>query len=322
MHSGITRRKAFQALALMVPVLAPAAVRAESPRIEHLFSFGTRGSGTGQFGYVEDFAFPPHGRLLVTDAAHGWVQVFEATTGRFLDRFGGKGDTEQNPDKPEDSAVDRDDHVFVADCNTGFIQKYAPDFPWLQTFTGYGAQPGQAIKPEFMDIRDGRLYVPEAGNHRAGVFDLSGRYLFSFAAHDTAPGEMDNPEACKFGPQGVLYLTDLKNDRVQVFDCDGKPLLAWDGTGVAAGQFHSPVGLAIDAVGRVYVTEIGNNRVKVFDLDGSFLTKWGRRGISAGEFANLHGIAVHPQTGLIYVADTSNNRVQVFRPMMPGHTVL
>ena len=73
-----------------------------------------------------------------------------------------------------------------------------------------------------------------------------------------------------------------------------------------------------DAEDRVYVTEIGNDRVQVFDKDGTFLTMWGRKGSAAGEFGNLHGIVVERKTGTVFVADTANNRVQVFRPAARG----
>jgi DNA-binding beta-propeller fold protein YncE len=55
--------------------------------------------------------------------------------------------------------------------------------------------------------------------------------------------------------------------------------------------------------------------VQVFDKDGNFLTMWGKKGAGNGEFGNLHGIIVDKATGFVYVADTANNRVQVFKPL-------
>ena len=54
---------------------------------EHVMNIGTKGSGPGQFRYVEDFAFAKNGNLLVTDAATGFVQVFDATTGEYISRW-------------------------------------------------------------------------------------------------------------------------------------------------------------------------------------------------------------------------------------------
>jgi len=188
------------------------------------------------------------------------------------------------------------------------------------TFSEYGSAKGQNIKSEFMDIRDGKLYMPEAGNHRVDVFDLNGKFLFDFGGLGTEPGKMNNPESAKFNSEGKIYLADLKNDRVQIFDKDGKFLKLWGKTGSANGEFKAPAGIAIDAQDRVYVTEIGNDRVQVFDKEGQFLTAFGSKGAGNGEFGNLHGIACDKATGWLYVADTANNRIQVFKPAKAPNT--
>src|SRR5262245_4603774 len=295
------------ALALAIPA------QAQDVKFRQVLPVGSEGTGEGQFKYVQDFAFSKAGRLLVTDAAHAWVQVFDKTTGKFISRFGGKGDEDHHLDKPEGIAVDPDGNVFIADYNTGFIKKYDSSYNWVLTFSEYGSEKGQNIKSEFMDIRDGKLYMPEAGNHRVDVFDLNGKFLFDFGGQGSEPGKFNVPESAKFSSEGKVYVADLKNDRVQVFDKDGKFLKMWGKTGSAEGELKSPAGIALDKDDNVYVTEIGNDRVQVFDKEGNFLATWGKKGSGVGEFGNLHGIIVDKETGLIYVGDTANNRVQVFK---------
>lgn len=281
---------------------------------EHVMDIGSHGVGEGQFEYVEDLAFGADGHLLATDASHAWVQVFDPASGKFLARFAGKGDDDQHLDKPEGIAVDRDGNIFVADYNTGLIKKYDAQYKWLLTFSEYGSEKGQNMKSEFMDIRDGRLYLPDAGNHRVNVFDLAGRPLFDFGGPGAAPGQLNNPEAAKFASDGRLFVADLRNDRIQVFDAEGKLLAIWGRSGSQPGELKSPAGLAFDREDNVYVTEIGNDRVQVFDKAGKFLTMWGSKGSGPGEFGNPHGIIVDKVTGRVYVADTANNRIQVFKP--------
>ena len=303
-------------LALCVALgMSPSAAEDAKIDFEHVMNIGSAGTDEGQFKYVEDFAFTKDGQLLVTDAVHAWVQVFDKTSGKFLSRFGGKGEGDAQLDKPEGIAVDADGNIFIADYNTGFIKKYDASHKWILTFREYGSEKGQNIKSEFMDIRDGKLYMPEAGNHRVDVFDLNGKFMFDFGGMGTETGKMNNPEAAKFSSEGKLYVSDLKNDRMQVFDKDGKFLMSWGKTGSGPSEFKSPAGVAIDKNDNVYVTEIGNDRVQVFDKDGKFLAMWGKKGAGNGEFGNLHGIIVDKSTGLVYVADTANNRVQVFRPL-------
>jgi DNA-binding beta-propeller fold protein YncE len=302
---------------LVLAAPCPAQSEPSALTFEHVLTFGSEGIGEGQFKYLEDFAFTKDGRLLVTDAAHAWVQVFDKRSGKFLARFGGKGEADHNLEKPEGIAIDAEGNVFVADYNTGYVKKYSPTFQWLATFSEYGSEPGQLMKSELMDIRGDRLYIPDIGNHRVSVFSLDGRFLFDFSGPGSAPGRLNVPEAAKFGPDGRLYVTDLQNDRVQVFDAEGAFLATWGRTGSGKGQLKSPSGLAFDAVGNVYVAEIGNDRVQVFTKDGAYLAAFGRRGKGVGEFDNLHGLAVDPETGLLYVGDTGNHRVQVFKIVRP-----
>jgi DNA-binding beta-propeller fold protein YncE len=305
-------RSLLLGVSLILACIAPTG--AADLKFEHVVDIGSDGVGPGQFKYVEDLAFSKDGKLLATDASHAWVQVFEKS-GTYLGRFGGKGDEEHNLEKPEGIAVDRDGNIFVADYITGFIKKYDPAHKWLLTFSEYGSGKGQNMKSEFMDIRDDRLYLPETGNHRVDVFDLSGKFLFDFGGFGTAPGKLDTPEAAKFNSKGELYVSDLKNDRIQIFDKDGKFLTGFGRPGSAPGEFKSPAGIAFDKDDNVYITEIGNNRVQVFDKAGKFITAWGKKGSRAGEFGNLHGIIVDKSNGYVYVADTANSRIQVFRPV-------
>ncbi|ACA15895.1 NHL repeat containing protein [Methylobacterium sp. 4-46] len=289
-------------------------------QFEPIASIGTRGTEAGQFEYVEDLALTRDGRILATDAAHAWVQAFDKTTGRFLGRFGGRGDEDHHLERPEGIAVDEAGNVFVADHASGFIKKYDPAFRWLVTFGGYGAGAGQTMRSEFMDIHGGRLFVPEAGTHRVSVFDLDGAHVRAFGRRGAGPGEFDSPEAAKVSPDGRLFVTDLRNDRLQVFDPEGRLLAVWGRTGTGPGEFRSPAGLGFDRDGNVYVSEIGNSRVQVLGPDGRFLGMWGVPGSAPGAFSNLHGVLVDRDTGLVYVADTGNFRIQVFRRVgAPSH---
>jgi DNA-binding beta-propeller fold protein YncE len=311
---------AFQKLTGAVLLAAmTVGVQAQEVRYEHAMNIGSEGSREGQFQYVEDFDMAINGQhLLVTDAAHAYVQVFEKTTGAFVSRFGGKGEGDENLEKPEGISVAPDGRIFVSDYSTGEVKIYGEDYKWLKTFSEYGAQPGQNTKSEFSDIYEGKFYMPEAGNHRVSVWDLDARFQFTFGQFGKGLGEFNNPESAKFSSEGKMYVADLKNDRIQVFDPGGKFLLTWGTTGVGPGQFRAPAGIAVDADDNIFVTEIGNNRIQMFDKTGKFITKWGEKGAGKDQFNNLHGIFCDRATGWLYVADTANNRVQVYKPVKTG----
>ena len=71
-----------------------------------------------------------------------------------------------------------------------------------------------------------------------------------------------------------------------------------------------------DKAGNIYVADganktVGNARVAKFDKDGHFIKSWGSRGSEVGQFSAIRGIQLDAQ-GNVYVADSGNNRIQVF----------
>jgi DNA-binding beta-propeller fold protein YncE len=59
------------------------------------------------------------------------------------------------------------------------------------------------------------------------------------------------------------------------------------------------------------VTDTGNKRIVVFDSNGQFLSQFGAAGMNLGELDEPVGIAVDVD-GKVYVADTWNQRIQIF----------
>jgi DNA-binding beta-propeller fold protein YncE len=81
------------------------------------------------------------------------------------------------------------------------------------------------------------------------------------------------------------------------------------------GQFMGPAGLAVDSEDNIYVTDRDNDRVQIFTSNGTFITTIGSQGSGNGQFNRVEGVGVdqYSDTGLVYVADTGNSRIQVFK---------
>ena len=119
----------------------------------------------------------------------------------------------------------------------------------------------------------------------------------------------------KFDGAGNVWLADVGLHTVRKFSPEGKLLLTL-GTpgvdGVDETHFNKPTDMAIAPSGDIFVSDgYGNNRVVHFDKDGKFVKAWGKRGAGPGEFNLPHAICMDSK-GLLYVADRSNARIQVF----------
>lgn len=113
------------------------------------------------------------------------------------------------------------------------------------------------------------------------------------------------------------------------FDFGGNRLVYWGsnmGNGsepLHPGLFVYPTDIAADLRGRIFVVDteqppyleeaVRSSRAQVFDENGAFLGSFGSYGSEPGAFINAQSIAALSD-GRIVVADTGNNRLQVFSP--------
>ena len=113
-------------------------------------------------------------------------------------------------------------------------------------------------------------------------------------------------------------MQDGKGNQVFKFSPDGKLLMTLGKAGVAGGGndvFSGPADVAIAQNGDIFVAD-GHmegpvNRIVKFSKDGKFIKAWGTRGSAPGEFNLPHSIAIDSR-GRIFVADRTNNRIQIF----------
>ena len=77
------------------------------------------------------------------------------------------------------------------------------------------------------------------------------------------------------------------------------------------GKFNKPYDLDFDAEGTLWVVDNVNNRVQRMTTAGVFLSKLGSLGLDVAQFSGPSGIAIDG-AGAVSVADTKNNRTQVF----------
>lgn len=251
---------------------------------------------------VRPYGIAAEGSLIAVADPGGHVfHVFD-TEKKTYKRIGKAGD--EALISPVGIAIGKD-RIYVADSFLGKILTFTPDGELVATIANLERPTGLAYDP-----KSNRLFVAETTAHRISVFDGAGKHLFSFGERGTGKAEFNYPTHV-FVAGNTLYVNDTMNFRLLAFDLDGKPTAAFGHHGDGSGDFAQPKGVAVDGQGHIYVADAVFNRVQIFDRQGRFLLAFGREGAKDGQFLLPSGVFI---TGdRIYVADSYNQRVQVFQ---------
>ncbi len=247
------------------------------------------------------------GNVYIADA--GRVQKFDPA-GRFIWEA-----TELNT--PVDLEVltalvaSPDGYLYVADGDLNKIVKFTLDGDFVQEWSAADNISGLTLDDDgdlySMDISSRRLRkLSPSGSVRA-TWDMSG--LLSAPIDIAIDGDrlyvadMD-PTKLSGVPTGPADLPAIK-----VFDLDDRsPLGAIGGP----DQFDAPFGLGLDGAGYVYVADVDGDTVQQFAPDGTYLATIGGPGNGNGQFRTPTAVQI-ASDGTLYVLDTHNFRVQIFR---------
>jgi DNA-binding beta-propeller fold protein YncE len=289
-------------------------------------NFDTTGSSDPEFErflILKDLAVDAYRNVYVLDNKTNTIQKFDST-GHFLIKWGGPSD-DSNPEngkfnKPVGVAVDADGMVYVTDMDNHRVQKFTSDGEFVLTWGIQGSGDGEFNQPHGITVDfHGLVYVADRNNNRIQIFEPDGTFIKRFGFDPV----LIYPVAVAVDRHGFIYVLDCGH-RVLKFSADGECITQWgkddgsDTTGSGDGEFEYPSDIALDSQGNIYVVDSGNHRIQKFTSNGRFITKWGSNngdgtmGSGDGEFHNPYGIAVDSE-GSVYISDTDNLRIQVFR---------
>jgi DNA-binding beta-propeller fold protein YncE len=164
----------------------------------------------------------------------------------------------------------------------------------------------QLRQPYGVALFDNRLYVADSKAPGLVVFDLAKRRYSVITG--AGSGRMQRPINVTVDADGTKFVTDTSRNQVLVYDRDDRFVRA-----LGDGKQFKPVDALI--VGdRLYVADIQHDEIQVLDKrTGKLMFKFGKSGNKEGELHHPTNLAVGPD-GDIYVVETSNFRVQRFKP--------
>jgi len=147
------------------------------------------------------------------------------------------------------------------------------------------------------------------------VFDRNGKFLRSWGQN-----MFKTTHFLRVDRSGNVWVTDRGNMQAFAFSPQGKLLMTLGKKGITGDNeskdaFNGMADVAIETNGDILIAdgEGPNTRVARFSRHGKFIQSWGGKGTGPGQFNVPHSIALDSR-GRIYVADRSNNRIQIFDP--------
>jgi len=143
------------------------------------------------------------------------------------------------------------------------------------------------------------------------------------ATISAAGGATPQPHRVRFSipDAAFMFVLDKANNRLVTIPTNSPTTqVLFGGAGTGNGKFAQPEGLAVDPRAghyRLAVADTGNNRIQLFTYNPtngviSFERAVGTFGSGGGQFNRPGGVAFD-NTGRVFVADTGNNRVAIFR---------
>jgi tripartite motif-containing protein 71 len=265
-------------------------------------TWGSQGSGPGQFGSPRVVAVGPGGNVYVADIR---VQMFTGA-GAYVSEWGDFGSGQGQFTSPSGLAIDGSGDVYVADMGAWKIHKFSGSGTFIADWQiDVPADPFAFASPSSIavDRTTGTVFCTDFYNNRIQVTTGTGGYIGEWGSAGSGDGQFNSPRAIALDRVGNVYVADTGNSRIQKFTTAGQYLGQWPAP--------EPVGLVIAGNGDVYVVENLSDGVEVFSENGTSRGRWGTYGSGPAQFDRPWGIALDG-AGNIYVVDTDNHRVQKF----------
>jgi streptogramin lyase len=163
----------------------------------------------------------------------------------------------------------------------------------------------------------GNIFVIHRGPMSLMEFDPDGHFIRGFG-----DGLFERAHGLRIDAQDNIWATDVAANLVYKFDPSGRLEMVLGVKGHSGEWhpfghlrlFHEPNEAVVGPSGDIFVLQghgKGESRVVKFDRDGVFIKSWGTTGKGRGEFDLPHSLIFDAQ-GLLYIADRSNGRIQVF----------
>ncbi|OGR45003.1 MAG: hypothetical protein A2X35_06300 [Elusimicrobia bacterium GWA2_61_42] len=282
------------------------------PEGKLLWAFSGDGSAPGQLDSPRGIAYGPDNRLYVSNTGNARVDVFNSD-GIYLYGFPTAktdGVTKLNPAK---LSLNRAGEIFVSDPDKALLQKYDRAGRLVREYpvANNGAVADKRGQLYLINYKEGKVREFSDAGETIGTFGTKGKGKLEFRGlRDIAIDEA-----------GSLYLCDDENKKVVAINLESAetgpelplaPLLDRFMVKGPADRYAFKADVFAVTPDNKVVAYMPEAKEIVLLAEGTKKTLV-REGKLQGQVRSPRGIFIDPK-GMIYVADTGNDRVQIFNP--------
>jgi len=287
--------------------------------------------------FSQGIAILSDGNIVVANSGTSTISIFDKD-GNFIKSFSSFGAAPGKIQYPLGIAVNSKDEIYVLDSGSHVIEIYDKDGKYLRSFGRMGGADGEFMYPLSITIGSDKWSYVTDYNARVQVFDENGIFKFKFGGIGSGDGQftktfsisLDKYGLSGYGPRGITVLDDVYKvlvcdtfgNRVHIFDKGGKFIKSF-----GKEILSYPVSISRYSEDEVVVLSEGG-RLDFFTLDGIYTRSFGEQGgpmlrfntinfnedfykKDYGKFLKPSSVYVKDRT--IYVVDTFNHRIQVFK---------
>ena len=219
---------------------------------------------------------------------------------------------------PQGLTVDSEGNLYVAQSATNDNPKHRISvfnacLRWERDIYFTGFEGSDSFIPYRMALdRKRNLYV--AGIYFPGVLVLDNKGNLLTILSPEEDGKKVKLNFVQIDKAGKIYLVSEEEGHIYVYDESAKFLFRFGEKGGSSGKLSRPQAVSIDNHnGHIYVVDYMRHTVSTYDKEGKYLYEFGGLGWGEGWFQYPKDLSVDP-AGRILVADTFNNRIEVFKP--------
>ncbi len=242
---------------------------------------------------------------------------------------------------PHNIAVLPDGNVLIADTWNGRVRKVDIRAGIASTISGFSVSPDKArssgpycvtLDPEgkMLYVADlNRIHAIDVATGRAKIVAGNGKKGRPEDGSKAIDAPLVDPRAVATDRKGNVYILERGGHALRVVERDGKIRtvintkgargLSKDGSSAADAPMSGPKHLCVDKDDTVIVADTDNHLIirylprekKIRWLAGTGAKGFGEPGgnpLKCG-LSQPHGVAIHPKSGEVYIADSYNNRV-------------